>query len=77
MRHSLSIFQKHIKIVLYDRPTVATNEYFKSKYVKVGDEPTLIDDNDMSRKVTDKHREQIKNGCSTVGGVKAYGRGDT
>ena len=26
------------------RPTVATSEYFKGKYVKVDDVPTLIDD---------------------------------
>lgn len=69
--------QSDIKTVLYDRPTVATSEYFKGKYVKVDDVPTLIDDNtanniefyliqngyvDMDRKVTDKYREEIKNG---------------
>ena len=27
--------QSDIKTVLYDRPTVATSEYFKGKYVKV------------------------------------------
>lgn len=36
--------QSDIKSVLYDRPTVATSEYFKGKYVKVDDVPTLIDD---------------------------------
>lgn len=36
--------QSDIKTVLYDRPTVATSEYFKGKYVKVDDVPTLIDD---------------------------------
>lgn len=69
--------QSDIKTVLYDRPTVATSEYFKGKYVKVDDVPTLIDDStanniefyliqngyvDMDRRVTDKYREEIKNG---------------
>lgn len=69
--------QSDIKTVLYDRPTVATSEYFKGKYVKVDDIPTLIDDStanniefyliqngyvDMDRRVTDKYREEIKNG---------------
>ena len=36
--------QSDIKTVLYDRPTVAISEYFKGKYVKVDDVPTLIDD---------------------------------
>lgn len=69
--------QSDIKTVLYDRPTVATNEYFKGKYVKVNDVPTLIDDNaanaiefyliqngyvDMKRNVTDKYRQDIKDG---------------
>ena len=67
--------QSDIKTVLYDRPTVATSEYFKGKYVKVDDVPTLIDDNtanaiefyliqngyvDMKRKVTDKYRQEVK-----------------
>lgn len=66
--------QSDIKTVLYDRPTVATSEYFKGKYVKVDDVPTLIDDNianaiefyliqngyvDMKRKVTDKYRDDV------------------
>lgn len=69
--------QSDIKTVLYDRPTVATSEYFKGKYVKVDDVPTLIDDNtanaiefyliqngyvDMKRKVTDKYRQEFKRG---------------
>ena len=36
--------QSDIKTVLYDRPTVATSEFFKGKYIKVDDVPTLIDD---------------------------------
>ncbi len=69
--------QSDIKTVLYDRPTVATNEYFKGKYVKVDGVPTLIDDEtanaiefyliqngyvDMKRKVTDKYRQEVKSG---------------
>lgn len=69
--------QSDIKTVLYDRPTAATNEYFKGKYVKVDDVPTLIDANianaiefyliqngyvDMKRKVTDKYRQEVKAG---------------
>lgn len=69
--------QSDIKTVLYDRPTVATSEYFKGKYVKVDDVPTLIDDEaanaiefylisngyvNMKRKVTDKYRQEVKNG---------------
>ena len=69
--------QSDIKTVLYDRPTVATSEYFKGKYVKVDDVPTLIDDNtanaiefyliqngyvDMKRKVTDKYHQEVKSG---------------
>lgn len=69
--------QSDIKTVLYDRPTVATSEYFKGKYVKVDGVPTLIDDEkanaiefyliqngyvDMKRKVTDKYRQDAKNG---------------
>lgn len=69
--------QSDIKEVLYDRPTAATCEYFKGKYVKVDDVPTLIDEEkaniiefyliqngyvDMKRKVTDKYRQEIKNG---------------
>lgn len=69
--------QSDIKTVLCDRPTVATSEYFKGKYVKVDDVPTLIDDEkanaiefhliqngyvDMKRKVTDKYSQDIKNG---------------
>ena len=69
--------QADIKTVLYDRPTAATNEYFKGKYVMVNDAQTVIDDNaanaiefyliqngyvDMDCKVTDKYRQDIKTG---------------
>ena len=67
--------QSDIKSVLYDRPTTATNEYFKGKYVQVDGEPVMLDDAaandiefyliqngyvDMSRKVTDKYRDDVK-----------------
>lgn len=73
----VSDLQSDIKTVLYDRPTVATSEYFSGKYVKVGDVPTLIDDVtanaiefyliqngyvDMKRKVTDKYRSDVASG---------------
>lgn len=69
--------QSDIKKVLYDRPTVATSEYFNGKYVKVDDFLTLIDDEkandiefylinngyvDSKRKVTDKYRDEVANG---------------
>ena len=69
----VSDLQSDIKTVLYDRPTVATSEYFSGKYIKVDDVPTLIDDTmantiefylisngyvDMKRKVTDKYRSE-------------------
>lgn len=69
--------QSDIKTVLYDRPTVATKEYFKGKYVKVDDVPTLIDDSTANKiykylirndyiddddKVTDCYRQDIKSG---------------
>ncbi len=73
----VSDLQSDIKTVLYDRPTVATSEYFSGKYVKVGGVPTLIDDHtangiefyliangyvDMKRKVTDRYRNDAANG---------------
>ena len=69
--------QSDIKTVLYDRPTVATKEYFKGKYVKVDGVPTLIDDSTANKiykylirndyiddddKVTDGYRQDIKSG---------------
>ena len=69
--------QSDIKTVLYDRPTVVTKEYFKGKYVKVDDVPTLIDDSTANKiykylirndyiddddKVTDSYRQDIKGG---------------
>ena len=69
--------QTDIKKELYDRPTTATSEYFKGKYVRVDGVPTLIDGPkadmiefylisnqyvDMKRKVTDKYRADIQMG---------------
>ena len=69
--------QRDIKTVLYDRPTTATSEYFKGKYISVDGTPTLIDNNianaiefylisngyvDMQRKITDKYRTDEKMG---------------
>lgn len=66
--------QNDIKTVLYDRPTVATREYFEGKYIKVNDEPVIIDEEiasaiefylisngyvDIKRKVTDKYRSDV------------------
>ena len=66
--------QSDIKKELYDRPTTATSEYFKGKYVKVNGVPTQIDNDianaiefylisngyvDMKRKVTDKYRADV------------------
>ena len=68
--------QKDIKTVLYDRPTTASSEYFKGKYVKVDGEPALIDERtaksiefyliqngyvDEDSKVTDKYRSDLAN----------------
>ena len=72
--------QSDIKTVLYERPTVASSEYFKGKYVKVDGTPILIDNNiadaiefylisngyvDIKRKVTDKYRTDVKMGMLT------------
>lgn len=69
--------QSDIKKVLYDRPTAATSEYFKGKFVKVDGKPVAIDDKtandiefylianqyvDMDRKVTDKYRMDLEMG---------------
>lgn len=66
--------QKDIKEMLYDRPTAATNDYFKGKFVKANGVPTQIDGKmandiefyliangyvDMERKVTDKYRADL------------------
>lgn len=73
----VSDLQNDIRNVLYDRPTVATSEYFSGKYVKANGVPTLIDDDtansiefylisngyvDVKRKVTDKYRSDAANG---------------
>lgn len=70
--------QSDMKEDLYDRPTTATKEYFKGKYVKVDGEPTPIDSKmaasiekyletngyiDSKKKVTDKYRSDVKANC--------------
>ena len=67
--------QSDIKSVLYDRPTVASSEYFNGKCIKVDGAPMLIDKTmadqiefylisngyvDMKRKVTDKYRTDVE-----------------
>ncbi|KIR03970.1 Type III restriction enzyme, res subunit:DEAD/DEAH box helicase [Lachnospiraceae bacterium TWA4] len=69
--------QSDIKTVLYERPTVATSEYFEGKYIKVDDTPVQIDNDqanaiefylisngyiDPKRKVTDKYRAEAAAG---------------
>lgn len=66
--------QSEIQTDLYDRPTAATSEYFAGKYIKVDDNPVLIDQKvaktiefyliqngyvDLQRKVTDKYRADL------------------
>lgn len=73
----VSDLQSDIKTVLYDRPTVATSEYFKGKFVDVNGIPTIIDEKsanaiefylisngyvDMDRKITDKYRTDTEMG---------------
>ena len=70
----VSDLQNDIKNVLYDRPTVATKEYFKGKYIDVNGTPIIIDGSmadkiefylisngyvDMKRNVTDKYRADV------------------
>lgn len=73
----VSALQADIKTVLYDRPTAATSEYFKGKFVQVDGVQTEIDKKtadavefyliangyvDMDRKVTDKYRTDLQAG---------------
>lgn len=66
--------QSDIKTLLYDRPTIASSEYFKGKYIEVDNKPMIIDDQvaetieyyliqngyvDIKRKVTDKYRMDL------------------
>lgn len=68
--------QSEIKQVLYDRPTMATSEYFNGKYIKTADGTSKLIDKksadtiefyliqngyvDMERKVTDKYRTDVE-----------------
>ena len=75
--NKLTVIASESYKVLYDRPTAATSEYFKGKFVKVGGKPTTIDSKtanaiefylianqyvDMDRKVTDKYRMDLEMG---------------
>lgn len=70
--------QSDMKKVLYDRPTVATNDYFNGKYVRVNEESVLIDEKNANRiyrylikndyiddndKITDKYRNDAATGA--------------
>lgn len=72
-----NIFNEFLEDVSDDVLPNEASEYFKDKYIKVNDVPTLIDDEtanaiefyliqngyvDMKRKVTDKYRQEIKSG---------------
>ena len=74
-KNFVTALQSDIKTVLYDRPTVATSDYFKDKCIKVDGIPTIIDERtanaieyyliqnsyvDMNRKVTDKYRADVE-----------------
>lgn len=76
-KNFVSDLQSDIKTVLYDRPTVATSEYFMGKFVDVNGTPTIIEKKqadaiefylianayiDMDRKVTDKYRADVEMG---------------
>ncbi|MBR4869003.1 MAG: restriction endonuclease subunit R, partial [Clostridia bacterium] len=69
--------QKDIKETLYDRPLAATSEYFKGKYVKVDDVPTIVTAEiantiefylitngyvDMDRKIAEKYHSDLAAG---------------
>ena len=76
-KNFVSDLQSDIKTVLYDRPTVATSEYFKGKFIDVNGTPTIIDNKqadaiefylianayvNMDRKITDKYRTDVEMG---------------
>ncbi|KDN11156.1 type III restriction-modification system endonuclease [Gilliamella sp. Imp1-1] len=73
-RNFVNDLQADIKTVIYDRPTVATSEYFFGKYVEVNGVSTIIDKAvadkiefylishsyvDIERKITDKYRNDV------------------
>lgn len=70
--------QNQIKDLLYDRPTKATQEYFKGKTVLIGEDSTKIDERqakiihnyllkndyiDLEDNITDKYRTDSENHC--------------
>ncbi|MCO6523929.1 MAG: DEAD/DEAH box helicase family protein, partial [Candidatus Schmidhempelia sp.] len=73
-RRFVSDLQADIKTLLYDRPTVATSDYFKGKYITINGISTIIDKVtadkieyylishgyvDIDRKITDKYRNDF------------------
>lgn len=73
----VSALQSDIKDNLYDRPKAATAEFFKGKFITVGDQSIEIDQKtakkmefyliqsgyvDMDMKITEKYRNDIANG---------------
>ena len=73
-RNFVNDLQADIKTVIYDRPTIASSEYFIGKYVEGNGIPTIIDKTaadkidfylinhgyvDINRKITDKYRSEI------------------
>lgn len=73
-RNFVNDLQADIKTVIYDRPTIASSEYFIGKYVEGNGIPTIIDKTaadkiefylinhgyvDINRKITDKYRNEI------------------
>ncbi|KEQ01830.1 hypothetical protein SASC598J21_003930, partial [Snodgrassella alvi SCGC AB-598-J21] len=73
-RNFVNDLQADIKTVIYDRPTIASSEYFIGKYVDGNGIPTIIDKTaadkiefylinhgyvDINRKITDKYRSEI------------------
>ena len=69
--------QSDIKRVLYDRPRIATKDYFEGKFIKVDEKSTIIDEKtanaierylitnqyiDMNKKISDKYRNDLEMG---------------
>lgn len=59
--------QSDIRKVLYDRPTAATSEYFKGKFVKVDGKPVAIDDKTANTNVSVWEINQKKKSSSETG----------
>ncbi|MGD6731866.1 MAG: type III restriction-modification system endonuclease [Pleomorphochaeta sp.] len=74
-KNFVSDLQKNIEKDLFDRPTAATKEYFKGKYISIDGQSMLIDDEkanlieyylisngyvDTKRQITDKYHSDIE-----------------